>query len=140
MATPTFALGVLLAQDPALSQLRARLFTNSPAAGQGSFALGDLQEPATPGYAASDAADWFGANCDDEDCVVRKSKPIDFRATGASPGTTVKGVFVTIFDGTAEHVLAVQPFPNARAFAAAGDNVVCSVEVVVYNEAGFPAP
>lgn len=138
MPTPTFALGSLLAADLVASNLQLGLFTGPTLTGQ-AVAYADIVEPTFPGYARKGADSWQDAEVLDEDLVVRRSEPVEFRATGTSSTPAVRGWFVSAYDGTQNVIVDMQEFKSPRAMTALGANINLQVELQAVDDGILPS-
>lgn len=135
--TPTFPLGVLLAQAPNLSALRMRLFKACSAAEGQPITLTHLDEVDTPGYEAAPSIHWEEAEVLSTNEVTRRSKPWRFACTGSNPGCEALGYYVTALYANAPALLAVVFFPEPRAMAALGDNTLLQVKLRAFADTGL---
>lgn len=137
VTTPTFATGLLLANDPVTTNLSFGLF-GGPSLNGNALALTDVPELTCPGYGRAGAAAWQDAEVPSEKIVTRRSKSHEFRCTGASPGTFARGYFVTAWDGATNVLLDIKEFDSPLPMDAVGKNVVLQLEVTAFDDAVYP--
>lgn len=137
MATPNFDLGLELAKPPQDNFLEIGLITAPPILDGQKYALADLTEPNYPGYYRSGVDDWDDAVCNDPKAVTRRSKVIDFRATGPSNCPDAIGFFVKLWTSAGDLLLHLEKFDSPRPMNVEGKNVLVQVNIAAFDFATY---